>query len=400
MAFRENTVFVVGAGASAEFGLPVGSELAKRIKKSAKIEVPNYRTASKSSSVVFENLRRLWVHDNIASPVLEAAEKIHKSIHTAVSIDALIDRFDDTLVSKVGKMLIALEISRAEADSSLMPDTWSALDNDPKLKMTNRGEKYLITPEDTWLGSFFRTLCDGVKNPAELGRNVKIIWFNYDRCIEYYLGRQIAAAYGLKLEDAQVIIAKQIDIIHPYGTLGPLAAANRLVDHNVVVFGGPKNEQEMNLEAMTEGIRTYTERSHDTSTIKEIHEIIANARILCFLGFGFNNQNLDLLRLPLKQALEYSIDLPIIYSSGKGIAKQAEKTLKRRIRQLFRSQVLESEADDNRIQIEFGQTCSELFVTHSMNLSKFTRSYFDIDEYGGTVLRRILSPSIYHDNDE
>lgn len=38
MAFREKTTFVIGAGASAEFGLPVGSGLAAEIKKTAMFE--------------------------------------------------------------------------------------------------------------------------------------------------------------------------------------------------------------------------------------------------------------------------------------------------------------------------------------------------------------------------
>lgn len=35
IVFKDNTVFIIGAGASAEFGLPVGSSLAPTITRSA-----------------------------------------------------------------------------------------------------------------------------------------------------------------------------------------------------------------------------------------------------------------------------------------------------------------------------------------------------------------------------
>lgn len=74
-------------------------------------------------------------------------------------------------------------------------------------------------------------LFDGVRNSDvdNVGSNITIICFNYDRCIEMYLEHAIVNAFrDVPADRARQIVAR-INIIHPYGSLGnlksiPLAA--------------------------------------------------------------------------------------------------------------------------------------------------------------------------------
>jgi hypothetical protein len=55
---RHNTVFVVGAGASKEFGLPVGSELAAEISKKLDINFDRFgREVLSGDGELFEDMR-------------------------------------------------------------------------------------------------------------------------------------------------------------------------------------------------------------------------------------------------------------------------------------------------------------------------------------------------------
>ncbi len=389
--FRYGTTFVVGAGASAEFGMPVGADLAKMIRKSALLKNLNSEKPTFGDQTFYDTLKRLWPNAVDREKPIAAAEAIHHGVLTAVSIDAFIDRFhDDEFIPLVGKMLIALEISKAEAQSSLSKQYWTSLQASSMFVDKNTYGRKLINPDDTWLGQFTRILFDGVRNPQQVGAGINIICFNYDRCIEYYLRTQIAAAYRMSISEAQDIVRK-INIIHPYGTLGELPLMPNAYGDQILEFGAERDEY-FKLEDIAKTIKTYTERQHQPDVIKRIHDAIAHSNVLTFLGFGFNNQNLDLLRVGNLDNVYSAIKHRPIYSTGKGIEKQVESTIKRRILQLLFPNEKSHEGIKHTVQIEYGQTCSELLYTHNMNLSSFQQAYFAVDEQmNATIPIRVRS---------
>lgn len=384
--FRNNTTFVIGAGASAEFGLPVGSELARRISRSAILKNVTGHRPEIGDDTFYHNVVRIWPNAVDRAKPLKAARDIHEGIHTAVSIDAFIHRFpDDLYISLVGKMLIALEIAKAERDSSMWPNNWNTLAQGVGTKLLNDHQTELINPDDTWIGSFFRILCDGVSDPTKLGENITIICFNYDRCIEYYLRRQIAAAYRIPLAEAHEIVMR-MNIIHPYGTLGELTLNDSGYGEGLLSFGA-EMDQNIRLEEIAKNIRTYTEQTHDITRTLKIHNAIGKSNVLVFLGFGFNNQNLDLLRVKAFPE-DYDMTPRNVYTTGRGIEQQVSNTLRRRIGNLFNDYVPQRSTWAENIHIEHGKTCEDLFYIHNMNLSQFIERYSDHD---GGILRDIRS---------
>ncbi|MCQ1779115.1 hypothetical protein NOJ05_18075 [Neorhizobium galegae] len=383
--FRDKTTFVIGAGASAEFGMPVGAELAKRIQASARMEDILTAYPTVGDEFFFRTFRRLWANAvDQALPSL-AVRNIHEGIHTAVSIDAFIDRFSKSEeMSLTGKMLIALEIAKAERESSLLPFYWDRMRENPASLQRNNYGTPLKNPDDTWIGQFFRILCDGVSNPDELGQNINIICFNYDRCVEHYLMTQISAAYRVPVNVARDIV-ERLPITHVYGDLGKLPTIGGNSGEDYLPFA-PDLDDTVQLEKIAERIHTYTEQLHERDTLSRIHDAMVNANVLVFLGFGFNNQNLNLLRVSQRQDTAL-INKRTFFSSGHGITSAVESTLKRRISHLFWNNQNQLDLHRNRIQIEFGKTCSELFTIHAMNLSKFNRFYFGFSEDEPNVLR-------------
>lgn len=375
---REKTTFVIGAGASAEFGLPVGSQLAAEIKQTAKL--PGRNISSPYEAYMRDFVSEKFKLNADRGKALEAFNDIHEGIHTAVSIDAFIHRHRSSeAIQRLGKALIALEVLKAEHNSSLGADQWKSFQTAPDIVV---GTKYgpVGNPDYTWIGHFFRILCDGIENPRDVGKNINIICFNYDRCIEHYLTQNLAAAYRIDLKTALDIVENNINIIHPYGYLGKLTTAANARDGDRLSYGYEIPQSWFDIEDISVNIRTYTEQAHDVDTVERIHDAIADCNNLVFLGFGFNNQNLDLLRV--KHTFTGDAHPKNIYSTGFGIYEQIDATLKRRILDLFMDEK-DHRGWLNRVHIEYGKGCKELFRIHDMNLTSFTQRVVVIDDQYG-----------------
>jgi hypothetical protein len=369
LLFRDGTVFIVGAGASAEFGLPVGSQLAKKIKTRAFcLKNLNNEIIRPADTFVEELLQRHYGESDRYA-VWRALDVIGEGIGTAVSIDAFIDRYkNNPVVASVGKLLIAIEIALAERSSNMHPKNAVELALQPAVP----------TADDTWIGNFTRILLDGVDDPSQIGKGISIICFNYDRCIEFYLTEAISAAYDIDIGDAQEIVGK-INIIHPYGTLGALPTYAAPAREGVLPFGPELDQATPWFTIADNHIRTYTQQAHNVESILRIHEAIGRSVVMVFLGFGFNNQNLDLLRVREFPGV-YKNDPRQVYSSGLGVEKQVSNTLKRRIGNLFGRYLQRAQDWSQAIHIEHGQSCGQLFQTHFMNLASFTERYVDHEQ--------------------
>lgn len=389
MAFREKTTFVIGAGASAEFGLPVGSGLAAEIKKTAMFESDD--RDNPSHGLLRELLYTKCKVGAEESAAKKALHDIHEGIQTAVSIDAFIHRHGaDANISYWGKVLIALEVLKAERNSSLSTLTWPEFAGDPNLVLENAGKK-LINPDYTWIGHFFRILSDGVADYNDLGKDITIICFNYDRCIEVYLAETIADAYRISIETALRVVKNNIKIIHPYGYLGELALVSGSPGKDRLGFGSALH-QPKEISLIADHIHTYTEQAHDATKVWSIHEAIAECKNLIFLGFGFNNQNLDLLRV--KTRFNGSAHPKNIYATCFGLYPQIKETLTRRILDLFIDEP-EHRGWLSRVNLEFGVGCAELFRIHDMNFSSFIQRYIRLEQEMRGMVSKVERYSLY-----
>jgi hypothetical protein len=277
-------VLVVGAGASCEAKLPLGTELKKQIAKLLDIRYEFRRISGddlidRAFHVLTQGERG---RQGDINPYLHASRRIRDAMPQAISIDNFLDAHrSEPLIVQCGKLAIARSILLAESKSSLEVD---------QSNIYNRMNFKAL--EDTWFNSFFQILtenCQEIDLPARFGQ-VAIVCFNYDRCIQHYLFNALQNYYGMSPESAASALA-QLEVHHPYGMVGNLPWAG---GGETIAFGAAPSVQQ--LVALSTEIKTFTEGSNErTSDIERVREILASAERIAFLGFAFHRLNVELL---------------------------------------------------------------------------------------------------------
>lgn len=274
------TTFVIGAGASVEFGLPDGASLATSICKDLNIRFDAGRLSSGDAQIA-EELRR--GSSNRAgqggAPAWQAAcWRICAGLPLANSIDNyLANHSEDQEMQRAGRIAIIKNILKAESFSKLRP-------------VENTGFVQTET-RHTWIHRLFLFLQEG-RAKVDVDRffeNCRFIIFNYDRCIERFFYQSLARHYGIPAEKAHELVAAA-EMIHVYGSVGELPRQGVAAEDSVE-FGNA----DVALSALAPRIRTYADPSPESET-KRIEEYLSGAKLIVFLGFAFHESNVALLR--------------------------------------------------------------------------------------------------------
>jgi hypothetical protein len=273
--FKKPTIVILGAGVSAEFGMPVGPTLLTEIGASV--------DRGRASHPRFIGL----MHEKMGQ------ERAARLLNTAPRLLPLIDQFDtidevlhfvsrDRDAVDLGKAAIAYQIAKAESDSLLS-----------RTLQDKEAEKECDT---TWAHAFLRIAMAGVSSQdfETYFNHVTIIDFNYDRVLKQYLYSTLQRLYGLAPGDAALCL-KQLNVIRPYGSLGPLDWEG---EDAYLAFGN----QDVDLVAALTSIRTFTEEN-SSRVIQQIDRALTDARVCLVLGFGFHVQNIAMLSSTRMHAL-------------------------------------------------------------------------------------------------
>jgi hypothetical protein len=278
------TVFVIGAGASKEAGLPIGSELTHSISEVLDIRHERGYSQTSGDPTIFEALRTVVTNSHIhnMSPWLQAAWHIRDAMPQATSIDSFIDsQGGDKKIELCGKLAIVKTVLAAEAGSSMFVPFL-----EPNLQLDFK------QLQGTWFHLFMHLLLDGCKAPDLPKRlaSIVLIIFNYDRCVEHYMYYAIQNYYRMSPEAAAKLL-EGLEIYHPYGVVGFLPWQK---PSDATGFGADPNSKRL-LE-LGQGIRTFTEGTDEsTSSVKAIRSSMETADKLVFLGFAFHRLNVQLL---------------------------------------------------------------------------------------------------------
>lgn len=288
MTKSKKLVLVVGAGASNEIGLPLGSDLKKKIATALNHQYEFGQLKRGSGSPLIESAYRLIIQktnnglNGDINPHIQAGWMVRDGMSQALSIDNYLDAHkDNQLMIDVAKLAIAEVIVESERNSNLHLN--------PQEKKHKLNFSAL---ENTWYGHFFKLLTEGcqVEKISERLSSVAIIAFNYDRCIEQYLHEALINYYHIDSQDA-IGLMDELQIFHPYGYLGDLKWPSTFPN---VSFGGEIHPHQL-IEVASK-IKTFTEGTdEDSSEILEIRDCIESAEKIAFLGFAYAKQNLDLL---------------------------------------------------------------------------------------------------------
>uniref|UniRef100_B0T2Y0 SIR2-like domain-containing protein n=1 Tax=Caulobacter sp. (strain K31) TaxID=366602 RepID=B0T2Y0_CAUSK len=271
--FAKKTVFVVGAGASAEYGLPVGDKLKANIIDA----MPKPREGYEATAL--HNAMHLS-QPNRVTQMMAAAQRIRQGLPLATSIDRFMDYHQgDTDLVELGKLAITTSIIRAEAASTLVtknaaPIQFSKLDLN-------------------WLTQLFLQMQEGTRrtNPADIIKNVGFVCFNYDRVIEHFLFHAVQQFSDCSENEAKEVM-KGLEIIHPYGRIGRLPW-DQLDRQEPELPFGDQGTHPTRVVDISKGIKTFSEQVEDQDpAMLKAKAMVREAQKIVFLGFSYLDQNM------------------------------------------------------------------------------------------------------------
>ena len=357
--FRAKTVFVIGAGASVEVGLPMGIDLLKQIVKLTHFTFDFNRP--KTGDVAILQALKLFLDEgrevSELNEHLKAGWQLSESAKQALSIDNVIDALEDSRVELMGKLGIVRAILMAEAASS----AFNPIDNQPD---TIDLSKF----EGTWYSSFTKLLTENVRKSEieTIFGNIEIINFNYDRCFEQYLPLSLASYYGLKPDTFREIM--QGLVVHrPYGVAGRLPW--QAGDGPSVRFGEGSPQQ---LVDVAQQVRTFTERIEEGDELAAMKSSLAGADRVIFLGFGFHRQNVELLSQKMQDHAE-------VIATAYQISKSDKSVIEDELSTAFEQALV---LNDTRIKLA-DMTCAQFFKEYWRTLTseKGDHETYDVSKF-------------------
>lgn len=295
---REKTVFVIGAGASFELGLPLGVELKSQIAKKLNIKYRNGAVLTSGDQNICDAIKFVKSPNEDFNSYRLAAVSAAEAMPLAPSIDNFVHAHrEDKLVEKVAKLGIAACILEGERKSKLFDDH-------------SKNQRFSLDGvSDTWLLRLHHMLTEDVakKDAEHCMKSVSFIIFNYDRCVEQFLARSLSVYFRIPDEQSQRIVSKG-RFYHPYGQVGLLPWQSG----EGIPFGF--NHDGRALAKAASSIQTFTEGVSDEAMTRAIkHEVQTSAAVV-FLGFAYHKMNLTLLRQDTKSSLKK------LYGSAIGIS--------------------------------------------------------------------------------
>lgn len=260
------TVFILGAGSSALYGFPTGRQLRTKIIN--------------NSAKTVENLRE-WFQASVMGEVRPFVREFNGS-HIQ-SIDKFLNLRKEYY--RIGKLAIALEILKAESNSKFTDD----------LKYDDRSKD--------WYFYLYNKMLEGIDSSddyKDFGKNaVSFVTFNYDRSLDQYLYKSFSHSFHpdiFKKEKIKDIFP--FEIVHVYGApeLMWQSTSGNYLEYNILF--GFEEDTVMNALNMSDTFKIiYDDRSAADNFLNAQKKILEADRIF-FLGFGYADENLEILNVP------------------------------------------------------------------------------------------------------
>lgn len=272
---RQNTVFILGAGASQPYGYPTGLGLRKKILHGGAV-------------------LKDCLHGNWQRAVDDFITTFQRSSIT--SIDLFLSRNSEFI--NIGKPAIVKAIIDGEKGSRFREEMVNP--NDPS--QDNRKED--------WYSFIYQEMTKELTSKNDYQKlaenNVTFISFNYDRSFEHFLAESFVNSFhGIDGEKLYGVLRK-IKIIHVYGKIAPLPweDSEKGISYKQIT---PQRVMELSKNIHVIG----EERDLIDASLKQAQ--IGEAEKIFFLGFGFAKENLDILNIPGRLNIRHKV-----FSSGYG----------------------------------------------------------------------------------
>jgi hypothetical protein len=275
---------------------------------------------TRGDRIIKDSLQALVKNDNkkLSTYITKACWHIRDALPLAISIDNFIDAHrDNEKIAICGKLAIVRSILDAEKNSLLYTDIY---------KKTDLSYHDL---ENTWYLSFFQVLTENceTKDLYDRFESIALVIFNYDRCVEHFLYHALQNYYKISKEESAELV-KQINIYHPYGSVGSLPWYE---NGALVNFGYEPNSKQ--LMELSKKIKTFTEGTDpEESEIELIQSHLSQADKIVFLGFAFHKLNMQIITSSPAENKKLQRKC---YATTFGISDSDKEVIRKQIRDLF-----------------------------------------------------------------
>jgi len=249
----KQTVLVLGAGASAPYGYPVGEELYDHV-------IRELRSPS--------SLLRMFLCTLASDAQLDILG--HDLLYSRPSsIDAFLERRPELV--EVGKAAIAYVLIQKENLDALFPVV--------------RGEEFR---KNDWYWRLWSVMSGDFESFGE--NALGVITFNYDRSLEQFLFTALKNLHNKRDSQCAEQIAR-IPIIHVHGSLGPLPWQPGGGRH----YQATENDRVIRESAAS--IEIIPHKASENPAFAKARELLPKADRVYFMGFGFHPKNIERLHL-------------------------------------------------------------------------------------------------------
>jgi hypothetical protein len=248
MTVRTETVLILGAGASHQYGFPLGAELRSPVLK--------LLDANPGKALLNEL-------GHSASDIRQFGEQLRYSGDT--SVDLFLEHNPEYLA--IGKHVIAAAMLPKEDETKLFP------------------------PDARGDHNWYELLANkmGLGREGWRDNRISVITFNYDRSFEQYFARVLSQRTKVPFERAREEITEVLSVIHVHGSLGSFAGESSLL------YGTTPTADTVGKAAQE--LRVVSEVEDTLPTFEEAAKLLTPARRVYFLGFGFLQANVHRLRV-------------------------------------------------------------------------------------------------------
>jgi hypothetical protein len=258
----QDTVFILGAGASCPYGFPDGAQLAQKICSNL---IGDIEQLYQQNDFVEMDYKKAIEHSQVF---------INKFSKADMSIDLFLSLNNEFM--DMGKPAIIFRILEAEKNSKFRQD--------------------MVQKEHDWYEIIKQKLIEGITQKEDYSRisenKVTFITFNYDRSFECFLQESFLNSFHKIPEEKINEQLRKINIIHLFGQIGGLKWQNMDLTNEY-----RSNPYTVNLKELSKKIDIIYEKE-DSPLLQKARDIISKAQKIFFLGFGFLNENLKLLKIP------------------------------------------------------------------------------------------------------
>jgi hypothetical protein len=259
---KEETVFILGAGASVPYGFPTSNVLRKDL-------IDNF--ANKFSSVYKMKSRP----DNfMLNTRLEEIKEFQKrfDLSSIFSIDYFMSR--NPRYMEYGMDAIIIHLLEYERESKFRESS--------------------ILKNSDWYSYLYNYMISELRSPDSFSKiadnNFTFLTFNYERSLEKFLAESISYSFeGITWQQLKQVMLN-IPIHHIYGKISSIPFHK---DEEGLNYGEEINFA--SLPKLRENIRTICDNN---SVETKVEEIIKKAKRIFFLGFGYDRINLSNIGIP------------------------------------------------------------------------------------------------------